>query len=451
MNIQQLWKATLGNLEVSLSKAHFHTWFKQTKIVERNENGVVIGVPNGFTKEWLQNKYHKVISQSLRKIDPTIRDVHYRIDTRIQTSDVTPIDTRVVHITPEVRPAEKLESTLNDTYDFDTFVVGDNNQLAQAASVAVTKNPGTVYNPLFIYGGVGLGKTHLLQAIGNEIKKHHPEKRVMYVSSERFTNEFIQSISQGKGEQFKNRYRSIDCLLIDDIQFLAGKESTQEEFFHTFNALHQNNKQVVMTSDRLPKAIPALEDRLVSRFEWGMIADVQAPTFETRLAILKTKTRVKGYNIPDDVLSEIANRVQRNIRELEGALNRLMAYCSINNCEPSLERVASVLQNLSSVSKKKHLSANEIIQTVAHFYNLTNDDLRGPSRKKEFVKPRQIAMYLIRKEIDGSFPSIGTAFGNRDHTTVMYACDKVSNDLQEQESLKQEVNMIVEKLYVNAV
>lgn len=444
MTNQQLWQAILGNLELTLSKANFTTWFKNTSIIEKSDIGIVIGVPNAFTKEWLQNKYHQEIIKALKTIAPEIKEIKYQIVSPAFTPS-TPVVKEVVRV-----QAKKPENqNLNPKYTFDTFIVGSNNQLAHAASQAVSKKPGQIYNPLFIYGGVGLGKTHLMQAVGNEILKKNPEAKILYVTSERFTNEFVQALSQGKADSFKSIYRNVDVLLVDDIQFLAGREGTQEEFFHTFNALHQNNRQVVMTSDRLPKEIPAIEERLVSRFEWGMIADIQAPDLETRLAILRTKAKEKNYNIEPEILTYIAETIQSNIRELEGALNRLMVYCQLNNTKPTIDQVKNILVNVITPPKKRGVSAKKIIEVVSDFYNVLPEDLLKQSRKKEYVNPRQIAMYIIRKELETSLPSIGEFFGGRDHTTVIHAIDKIERCIKEKSGLKQEIELIKERLYLN--
>ncbi len=446
MTNQQLWQALLGNLELSLSKANFTTWFKNTSIIEKSDTGIVVGVPNGFTKEWLQNKYHQDILKALKTIAPEIKEVKYQIISPIYSNPAAKEQPRSATV---AAPKKAENQTLNPKYTFTTFIVGSNNQLAHAASIAVSKKPGQVYNPLFIYGGVGLGKTHLMQAVGAEALKKDPNAKVLYVTSERFTNEFVSAVQQGKTESFKSLYRNVDVLLVDDIQFLAGKEGTQEEFFHTFNALHQNNKQVVMTSDRLPKEIPAIEERLVSRFEWGMIADIQAPDLETRLAILKTKVKEKNYNVEPEILTFIAETIQSNIRELEGALNRLMVYCQLNNTRPTIEQVKSILVNVITPPKKRGVSAKKIIEVVSDFYNVTTEDLLKQSRKKEYVNPRQIAMYIIRKELETSLPSIGEFFGGRDHTTVIHAIDKIERIIKERSSLKQEIELIRDRLYLN--
>jgi chromosomal replication initiator protein len=443
MNNQQLWQAILGNLELTLSKANFTTWFKNTSIVDRTDLGIIVGVPNAFTKEWLQNKYHSDILKTLKAIAPEIKEVKYQI---ISPTFVAPQAAKEVARTQN-RGAEN--QTLNPKYTFNTFIVGSNNQLAHAASLAVSKKPGTIYNPLFIYGGVGLGKTHLMQAVGAEVFKKTPDAKILYVTSERFTNDFVQALGQGRAEQFKSLYRNVDVLLVDDIQFLAGREGTQEEFFHTFNALHQNNKQVVMTSDRLPKEIPAIEERLVSRFEWGMIADIQAPDLETRLAILRAKAKEKNYTVDPDVLYYIAETIQSNIRELEGALNRLMVYCQLNNTRPTLDQIKGILVNVITPPKKRGVSAKRIIEVVADFYNVTIEDLLKQSRKKEYVKPRQIAMFIIRKELETSLPSIGEFFGGRDHTTVIHAIDKIDGWIKNKTGIKQEIDLIKDKIFLN--
>lgn len=453
MTNPQLWQAILGNLELTLSKANFTTWFKNTSIIEKSENSIVIGVPNAFTKEWLQNKYHQDILKTLKTIAPEIKEVKYQIvsPTFVPQSNNNGGQNRENprNTVSVAAPRKQENQSLNPKYTFETFIVGSHNQLAHAASVAVSKKSGQAYNPLFIYGGVGLGKTHLMQAVGNEILKNNPEAKILYVTSERFTNDFVSSLSQGKADQFKSTYRMVDVLLVDDIQFLAGKEGTQEEFFHTFNALHQNNKQVVMTSDRLPKEIPAIEERLVSRFEWGMIADISIPDMETRLAILKTKCKEKNYNIEADVLQYIAETVQSNIRELEGALNRLMVYCQLNNTRPSIDQIKSILVSIITPPKKRGVSAKKIIEVVSDFYNVEPVDLLKQSRKKEYVNPRQIAMYIIRKELETSLPSIGEFFGGRDHTTVIHAIDKIERIIKEKTSFKQEIDLIRDRIYSN--
>ena len=450
MTNQQLWQTVLGNLELALSKANFTTWFKNTSIIEKNNSAILVGVPNAFTKEWLQNKYHQDILRALKTIAPEVKEIKYQISTPggFNNNQATQTATTPKQVA-RVAPRKTENQTLNPKYTFDAFIVGSHNQLAHAASLAVSKKPGSVYNPLFIYGGVGLGKTHLMQAVGTEVFKKNPEAKIIYCTSEKFTNEFVSALGQGRMEQFKNHYRNADVLLIDDIQFLAGKEGIQEEFFHTFNALHQNNKQVVMTSDRLPKEIPSIEERLVSRFEWGMIADVQSPDFETRLAILRTKAKEKNYEVDPAILTFIAENVQTNVRELEGALNRLMVYCQLNNTKPTIEQVKSALVSVITPPKKRGVSAKKIIEVVADFYNVRPEDLLKQSRKKEYVHPRQIGMYIIRKELETSLPSIGDLFGGRDHTTVIHAIDKIERIIKEKTVLKQEIDLIKDRIYMN--
>jgi chromosomal replication initiator protein len=446
MTNQQLWQAILGNLELTLSKANFTTWFKNTSILEKTDTSLIVGVPNAFTKEWLQNKYNQDILKAAKTLAVEIKEIKYQIGSASYTA---PQPSAQPTIKEAPRAIKKNDNqTLNPKYTFSTFIVGSHNQLAHAASLAVSKKPGNTYNPLFIYGGVGLGKTHLMQAVGAEMLKKDPEAKIVYTTSEKFMNDFVSALGQGRMEQFKNTYRSVDMLLIDDIQFLAGKEGIQEEFFHTFNALHQNNKQVVMTSDRLPKEIPAIEERLVSRFEWGMVADIQAPDFETRMAILSTKVKEKNYNVEPEILTYIAQTVQNNVRELEGALNRLMVYCQLNNTKPTIEQVKNVLVSVITPPKKRGVSAKKIIEVVADFYNVTIEDLLKQSRKKEYVNPRQIAMYVIRKELETSLPSIGDLFGGRDHTTVIHAVDKIERVMKEKSSLKQEIDLIRDRIYL---
>jgi len=456
MTNEQLWQAVLGELELYISKANFTTWFKNTNIVSKNDQEITIGVSNGFTKEWLENKYHKLILKAVQNACSEIKKINYKVGgfQRMTANScptkptMTSNDCRNFHNNTEGDDSPGLNS-LNPKYTFDNFIIGPSNELAHAACSAVSKNIGNVYNPLFIYGGVGLGKTHLLQSIGNEILKKQPNKKVMYASSEKFTNELIEAISGKRTRFFKEIYRKIDILIIDDIQFLAGKEKTQEEFFHTFNALYENNKQIVLSSDRPPKAIPALEERLRSRFEGGMIADVGFPDYEIRFAILKAKAKTKKLNIPDDSLNYIAQNIQKNIRELEGALNRVIAICELDNTYPDVKKTASILANIISQPIKKATTPKDIMEGVARFYGITTEDLTQKNRRREIVRPRQIAMYLMRTEIKSSFPSIGDWLGGRDHTTAMHAHKKISHDIENDRITEQEIKLIIEKLYNN--
>jgi chromosomal replication initiator protein len=454
MDNEQLWQAALGELELSISKANFTTWFKNTFIVSYDGKRVTVGVPNTFTKTWLENKYHKEILKALQNISSgQVKEMIYRVESlhKIPRPPLPRNDSGIVFATSSAKKEVKEEKNgfgLNDRYTFDSFIVGKGNELAHAACQAVAQKPGEVYNPLFIYGGVGLGKTHLMQAIGHEAHKNFPKRKVIYVTCEKFTNEFIRSISQGNAEKFKEAYRSADVLLIDDIQFLAGKEGTQEEFFHTFNALHQHNKQIVISSDRPPKAIPALENRLVSRFEWGMIADIAQPDFETRVAILNAKCKEKDYPLSPEIVTLVANSVQSNVRELEGALNRIIAFHHLNNTTPSVNSVKSILSSTSHYQKRDGaITIKQIISLVADFYEIKIDGLMGNSRKKELVVPRQITMYLMREEGKCSYPTIGQELGNRDHTTAMHACEKIRRAVEEDEKIRQDINLIRQRLY----
>lgn len=439
MKEKEIWKAVLGELEVSLSKANFTTWFKNTLLL-RAENGIfVISVPNAFTKEWLQNKYHNQVVEALTNVTKDVKKVIYEVGQPGAIKDSV--------VLVSYKQSSNPNNQLNPKYTFENFIIGNSNKLAAAASKAVAKSPGKTYNPLFIYGGVGLGKTHLMQAIGHEILKKYPKKRITYVSCERFINDFIQAISTGKADKFKDTYRNTDVLLIDDIQFLAGKEGTQEEFFHTFNSLHQEDKQIVISSDRPPKAIPTLEERLRSRFEWGMIVDIQPADFETRIAILETKSKEKGYNINHEVLGYIAKNIQYNIRELEGALNRVMVYCQFNNLSPSLEIASNVLSEILTTPKKQSVNCEKVLEIVADFYNLKLSDLKGKKRNKELVLPRQVSMFLMREEIGQSFPKIAQVLGGKDHTTIMYGYRKLKKEIIENENLRHEISLIKERIY----
>ncbi|MBU3925460.1 chromosomal replication initiator protein DnaA [Patescibacteria group bacterium] len=465
MNNQELWQAVLGQLELILSKASFTTWLKNTSIISHNSNEVVIGVPNGFTKEWLENKYHKFILKSIQDITGEIKSVKYAIGAAISNPINEFSETKNKPKTnPKNNEEQKLEkprnktaepnrafieseTNLNPRYTFESFIVGSHNELAHAACVAVTRNLGTNYNPLFIYGSVGLGKTHLLQAIGNKAVEDDPDKKICYTTSEKFASELISSIRDKTVDKFKLRYAKFDVLIIDDIQFLSGKEKTQEEFFHIFNALYQKNKQIVLSSDRPPKAIPTLEERLRSRFEGGMIADVGIPDFETRMAILKAKVQEKNLNISPDVLNYIAANIQKNIRELEGALKRVQALTEFSAKTITLKEVESVLADVISASYRKSTTTKEIIKIVSEFYNINSEELSARSRKQEIVKPRQIAMYLMRSEINTSFSSIGEVLGKKDHTTVMHAVNKIQEDISLDKNIEQEIILIKQRIY----
>jgi chromosomal replication initiator protein len=457
MENNEIWRAALGELELTLSKANFTTWFKNTYVASFDSTKAVIAVPNTFTKAWLEKKYHEAIVRALRNVtQANIREVTYRVEVRNTTplqqfADQIETTHVVMEDIPNLNEQKEGQQTndvgLNPRYRFESFVVGKTNELAHAAAMAVSAKPGDVYNPLFIYGGSGLGKTHLLQAIGHHVMGNNPDIRVLYVSCERFTNDFIQAVRSGHGKEFKDRYRNVDVLLMDDIAFIAGKESTQEEFFHTFNTLHQNNKQIVITSDRSPKDIPGLESRLLSRFEWGMITDVSSPDFETRVAILEAKTRDKNIQLEAEILRYVAGTVQLNVRELEGALNKIIAYHQFKNTQPTLDSVQSLLQSFVPNVPKRNITPRRLIEIVTTYYDLTLDEILGKSREQRLAFPRQIAMYLLREEGKCSYPSIGDHIGGRDHTTAMHACTKITEQLKKDEQLKRDISLIREKLY----
>jgi chromosomal replication initiator protein len=455
-NPQQLWQAVLGELELTLSKANFSTWFKGTFISSIEGDKVVIGVPSSFILEWLEKKYKKAILQAVQNITQgKIKEINFRIGMPKKPSTGELLKKPTREKIPGSLPSEEKTNHhgLNPRYTFSTFIVGKGNELAHAAAQAVVANPGKTYNPLFIYGGVGLGKTHLIQAIGHAIIEKYPEKKIIYTTCEKFMNDFINSISSGgqfsnQGE-FKNKYRSIDVLLVDDIQFLSGKEGTQEQFFHAFNDLHQNNKQIVLTSDRPPKAIPALENRLLTRFEWGMIADISEPDLETRIAILKAKCKEKNYELDPQIINYIATSVQSNIRELEGALNRIIAYHQLNNAAPTFEEAKKTLSSITSSysGQRKAVTPKQLINLVASFYDIPISDIVGKCREKKLVTPRQIIMYLMRKELKSSYPAIGQELGGRDHTTAIHAYKKISRDFENDEKIRQEIEQIKQRLY----
>jgi len=453
MDKEQLWNAVLGELEVSLSKANFTTWFKNTSIVSIDGEKIVVGVPNVFTKEWLEKKYNADIFDSLRHNLPEVRKVEYRVGSIKHLEKELSEKENLKKIEEEVKEEEvKAEvqvasGDLNPKYTFDNFIVGNSNKLAFAACQSVATDLGSKYNPLFIYGGVGLGKTHLMQAVGLAIQKRDKKKKIVYVTSEKFTNDFIASISEKRTTAFKDKYRKTDVLMVDDMQFLAGKEQTQEEFFHTFNALHQANKQIILASDRPPKAIPTLEERLRSRFEWGLTVDIQHPDLETRIAIVQRKAQSRGYVVPLDVCDFIARSVQHNIRELEGALNRILAYCELNDSQPSLDVTKNVLNTLINSPQRKNFTAKHVIEKVADFYDISMSEVLGPKRDKEIVLPRQIAMYLLREELHLSFPKIAQELGKKDHTTAIHSCEKIEKELEFNEPLRHELSLIRERIY----
>ena len=492
MDAKQVWRAALGELQVTLSPANFETWLRDTALVDVDDTRFRIAVPNGFAKDWLESRYRSLISQTLGRIVGYGVQVDFvvgAVEPDAAAGDESdgqggpqdalpeqgPMREAPVAVGPGLRPrsndgpqprpaassssqvrvepgrvgGEGGATYINTRYTFANFIVGSANRLAHAASLSVAERPGHAYNPLFLYGGVGLGKTHLMHAIGNQVMAKFPRKRVVYATSEKFTNEFITSIQQGKIDEFRARYRRIDLLLIDDIQFIADKERTQEEFFHTFNAIHDDGKQIVLSSDRPPKAILTLEERLRSRFEWGLIADLTAPDLETRIAILRAKAEEGAVPITSDVMEFIARKVVSNIRELEGALNRIVAYASMGAMPISIELAQAVLSNVLYNPKKRQVTPERIAKAVSDYYSVPMDALQGQKRDKAIVVPRQIAMFLMREETDVSLLRIGAELGGRDHSTVLHACDKINREVAVNDELRREIAAVRELIYAD--
>lgn len=424
-NIQQIWAEALEIIKQELTEVSFNTWIKTLEPGKIINNNFYLIVQTDFYKDILMNRYEALIKNAIKQIT----SVEYTI------KFIVPGEDEVIEVEKKKERIKEVESfdhsNLNPKYIFDEFVIGNSNRFAHAASLAVAESPAKAYNPLFIYGGVGLGKTHLMHAIGHYIREQNPNAKVLYLSSEKFTNELINSIKDDKNVEFRNRYRNVDVLLIDDIQFIAGKERTQEEFFHTFNALHEANKQIIISSDRPPKEIPTLEERLRSRFEWGLTTDIQAPDFETRIAILRKKAESENYQVNNEVFDFIARKIKSNIRELEGALTRVTAYSSLTNKEVSVELAHEALKDIISSNKPKQINIDMIKDAVAQYYNIQISDFESKRRTRSITYPRQVAMYLCRELTDLSLPKIGEGFGGRDHTTVIHAYDKISNDIND--------------------
>jgi chromosomal replication initiator protein len=451
-----LWQAVLGEIELSISRGNFVTWFKNTQLIKNKDGVVVVGVPNIFVKNQLERKFNELVLSVLKKNGVEPERLEYKIHTgimpmmRADEEDVlvnpagkaaaAPVKKTIANITHSYRQG------LNEKYTFDNFVVGAGNELAYAACQAIALAPGTKYNPLFVYGGVGIGKTHLIQAVGNAVTAGRPASRVVYASTEQFVQEFVDALRFKKNtSDFAGFYRSADVLIVDDVQFLAGKERVQEEFFHTFNALHQANKQVILSSDKPPKDIPTLEERLRSRFAWGMTIDMQNPDFETRCAILQTKASSQEIELASDVVEFLAARVQSNIRELEGALNQLLAFCEMRGVEPSLQIASTIFEG--SKNRPKHISARHIIERTARHFSISMDDILGPKRDKDIVVPRQIAMYMLRSELHLSFPKIAHELGRKDHTTAIHSIEKIEKEMSYEGMIKQNVNELKERIY----
>lgn len=451
INNSDLWQSVLAQMQLHISKANFATWFQNTEISQKDSEKVVISVPNAFSKEWLSNKYYKIMLKTMRDIDGTIKELDFVINPQALKNILPrPQDQQQVKIDEEQLKFDEFkvnkETNLNPKYTLENFVVGSFNDLAYAAGLAVCENPGHAYNPLFIYGGVGLGKTHLMQAIGNKIAADPKKKKVKYIPSEKLISNIVSAIRSNTMEVFKASLLPIDVLIIDDVQFIAGKVKTQIEFFHAFNSLYEKNKQIILSSDKPPNAIPELEERLRSRFEGGMIIDVNLPDYETRLVILKTKLQEKNMKLPEEILEYVASNVKKNVRELEGALNSLLIYYKINSAVPTLDVTKKLLKSFI-FSPFDVTNYKKIIEVVSKFYNLEEKHLFDPTRRKEIVRPRQIAMFLLRKELKYSFPAIARKFGGKDHTTVIYAYKKIEREVEENSKLTEEVNLIKQRVY----
>ncbi|MEK7114571.1 MAG: chromosomal replication initiator protein DnaA [Patescibacteria group bacterium] len=454
MDLNQLWQSTLAELELQISRPNFLTWLKNSRLIKKDDDGkILIGLGNNFAKEWVENKYHKMVFEILRSFDETIKRVEYTV---LMEENKTPKDKEAASAKTSPNRQSSLpelkidpETNLHPRYNLNSFVVGSSNELAYAATIAITKDVGKKYNPLFIYGGTGLGKTHLIQAAGNEIKNLYKNKvKVKYVSSEKFVNDVVWAIRNKRMDDVKTKYRNIDVLIVDDIQFIGGKERSEEEFFHTFNVLYENNKQIIISSDRPPAAIPTLEERLRSRFEGGMIADITYPDYEMRMAIIKTKLQEKNTDLPNEICDLIANKVQRNIREVEGILNKILFYKEVKNIEPTSKIIEEVINNAIQQSSK-NITGNQVVKAVADFYEIPQSDLISRSRKKGVVEPRQITAFLLRDILDMSYPDIGDKLGKRDHTTIIYSYEKISQKINKDQKLNQKIILIKENIYKN--
>jgi chromosomal replication initiator protein len=439
----KLWESALVEIEQAVSEANFSTWFKGTFILKHDEGAIYLGVPNSFTRDWLYKKYHAVILRTLRKMNEQVRSLEYVITKDAEKKKVE--EKRKMQAAPTISmPLQDFyinkDDNLNPRYVFDSFVVGPFNELAHAASKTVVKSPGHTYNPLFIYGNTGHGKTHLIQAIGNHIKKDHPEKKVFYLTSEKFGSEYFNALQASKAQQFKERYRKYDVIIMDDVQFFSGKDKFQEEFFHLFNTFHESNRQLVFSSDKHPNFIPGLEDRVKSRFNQGMIIELPAPDHESRMAILKAKALLSNIILEDTILNFLAESIESNVRELEGVVNALVCQTQLKNRPLGLMEVKNLVKN--STKQKKNISIKDVIKLVADFYNIDEESVYDKTRKKEVVKPRQVIMYILREDLSVSFPSIGEKMGGRDHTTVIHSCEKVKEEIKTNTVLMEEIAQI---------
>jgi len=441
-----MWKSVLGEIEVSVSHATFVTWFKNTELLDYDDSAVTIAVPNIFAKRQFEVKFDEKVRSVLKNNGLTPEKIEYTV----KTASKRPVISREVSAAPPRKSILKQSvtpaTTLNPRYTFESFIVGGSNDLAYSACQAVVNNPGMKYNPLFLYGGVGLGKTHLIQAVGNALQKKDPDLHIVYISSETFVNEFLESI-RFKKKGFSDKYRNVDVLIVDDMQFIAGKEKTQEEFFHTFNALHQANKQIIISSDKPPRNIPTLTERLKSRFEWGMSIDIQMPDFETRSAILKSKAAMAGIELDSDTVEYLATNVKTNIRELEGVLNQLLAYSEMRGITPDISTAEGFVGNVRR-SRPHYLTPKQIVDKTARYFQLSPEEICSPKRDKHIVLPRQIAMYLLRSELHLSFPRIANELGRKDHTTAIHSIEKIEKASKLDFAIREHVAEIREKLYV---
>ena len=458
MDTAVLWQTVLGEIELGVSQGNFVTWFKNTRLLKIDDEVVVVGAPNIFIKQQLEKRFDELIKETLEKngVLPKVVEykilpassLHRRVEDQPVILDSQPGDKTNDNnssISKTTSLTHSYRHGLNDKYTFENFIVGSGNELAYAACQAVASSPGKKYNPLYLYGGVGIGKTHLIQAVGSAINSKNPSGHVVYISTEQFVQEFLDAIRYKKNTDFAGYYRSADVLIIDDVQFIAGKEKTQEEFFHTFNALHQANKQIIISSDTRPKDIPTLTDRLRSRFEWGMAIDMQAPDFETRCVIIQSKANQHNISLPHNLVEHLAGYVQNNIRELEGVLNQLVAFCDMRSIEPTLEVAVALF---GQKQRTRHITARQVVEKTARYFHISVEDLTGPKRDKEIVVPRQIAMYIIRNELHLSFPKVARELGRKDHTTAIHSVEKIEKEQAFDQEVRSAISSIKERLNV---
>ncbi len=462
MDTAVLWQSVLGEIELGVSQGNFVTWFKNTRLLKVDDDTVIIGAPNIFIKQQLEKRFNDLIKETLEKngVSPKVLEykilpaspLHRRVEDQPVILNSRPSSSKTTNSPSATTGSSRASSLthsyrhgLNEKYTFENFIVGSGNELAYAACQAVASSPGKKYNPLYLYGGVGIGKTHLIQAVGNAINSKTPSAHVVYISTEQFVQEFLDAIRYKKNTDFAGYYRSADVLIVDDVQFIAGKEKTQEEFFHTFNALHQANKQIIISSDTRPKDIPTLTDRLRSRFEWGMAIDMQAPDFETRCVIIQSKANQHNISLPHDLVEHLAGYVQNNIRELEGVLNQLVAFCDMRSIEPTLEVAVALF---GQKQRTRHITSRQVVEKTARYFHLSVDDLTGPKRDKEIVVPRQIAMYIIRNELHFSFPKVARELGRKDHTTAIHSVEKIEKEQAFDQEVRTAISTIKERLNV---